>query len=272
MSAPAPNRDLLSILAPELLIKIFSNVPLPNFLSLVQTSRRLRYFVKENATHICNVAIEARFAVENKILNPIRVSDPQSWICPNDPAVLEEEARCRTAMQAMLKGEKKLIIEWLRGDKMVYKLGYILSEIYGINRVKAYNLPGEKVTANRGISNFIGLTTPGPQYLFFLEEHTDYISGLVRFKHMWRRKVKTASRTNRTKKIKEDTLQAKAAAERESDFRINLDLTQNRVLRYLNLRRYCEVEYNSNGQAKDGEIEFRRAMVWYFGVDKLMGA
>lgn len=66
------DKDRLTTLPAELLIKIIAEVPLSFFLDLTQTCRHLRHLIKDNAKEICNGAIESRFPLHAKYLHPVK--------------------------------------------------------------------------------------------------------------------------------------------------------------------------------------------------------
>ncbi|KAE9380977.1 hypothetical protein N431DRAFT_292943, partial [Stipitochalara longipes BDJ] len=60
--------DYLTSLPSEILLKIVTQVPIKNFLDLVQTSRAFRNFIKANASKICNDVIRSRYQLEAALL------------------------------------------------------------------------------------------------------------------------------------------------------------------------------------------------------------
>lgn len=162
------HRDYLTSLPAELLTKILSSVPLSSvplssFLDLTHTSRGLRHFIKANAAAICNTAIESRFAYENKPLKPTRIS---GWLAPTDSAILDEEQGYKRITKIRLGGGVKTVLTrkcvtlW---DSVIEDLN--IGEGKEVREYKPSNLLGELDDSNP----LLGLTTPGPQYLFISE-------------------------------------------------------------------------------------------------------
>ena len=89
--------DLLSTLAPELLVQVIAELPLSSFLDLKHTSTFFRNFLKNNASTICNHAIRTRFPYEEKLLQSALMA---GWLMPTHPwfANLERFARKEKSM------------------------------------------------------------------------------------------------------------------------------------------------------------------------------
>jgi hypothetical protein len=132
-------RDLLTTIPSEILLKIISQVPTKGFLDLVQTCRTLRNFVKINASRICNEAILTRFPLKSKLLQSTKVSE---WLVPAHMLLTMGEARFRWCElqnhPLMLNAQKK----------------------------KHFSLLGQ---LTRDLTIPLQITSPGPQYLHFLE-------------------------------------------------------------------------------------------------------
>ena len=135
----AEAQDRFTTMPSEILLKIITQLPSKYFLDLVQTCRMLRNFIKINASRICNEKIRSQFDFEAKLLQ----SELQSgWLVPTSSKVKEEEA-----------GYNKYRA---RGKSWVYP-----------DIPRCFNLLGEvKEESTIGLS----LTTPGPQFLHFLEQ------------------------------------------------------------------------------------------------------
>ena len=130
-------RDLLTSVPPEILVKIIALVPSKHYLDLVHTNKALRNFIKLNASSICNEAIRSRFPVEAKVL---RSELEAGWLVPTHEKVAEEE-------------------EYFRQE---------LNIIRPPNKEQGFSLLG-KLPTESTIS--IKITSPGPQYLHFLEHN-----------------------------------------------------------------------------------------------------
>jgi hypothetical protein len=128
-------RDILTSVPPEILVKIIALVPSKHYLDLVHTTKALRNFIKLNASSICNEAIWTRFPVEAKVLQ----SEPEAgWLVPTHEKVAEEEERVRQGLH---------LITPYKNEQGFSLLG---------------KLPTETTVS-------IKITSPGPQYLHFLE-------------------------------------------------------------------------------------------------------
>jgi hypothetical protein len=134
----AEAHDRFTTMPSEILLKIITQLPSKYFLDLVQTCRMLRNFIKINASRICNEKIRSEFEFEAKILQSELHS---GWLVPTSPKVKEKEAEYNKY--------------WVRGKSWVYP-----------DIPRCFNLLGEvKEESTIGLS----LTTPGPQFLHFLE-------------------------------------------------------------------------------------------------------
>lgn len=71
--------DHLSILPVELLVHITAELPMSNFLSLVQTSKFFQRFMRTNAKDICNRRVLTEFALEHSCFITTTRED---WIVP----------------------------------------------------------------------------------------------------------------------------------------------------------------------------------------------
>jgi hypothetical protein len=86
-------RDILTFVPPEILIKIVAQLPSKCYLYLVHTSKTLRNFVKINASRICNKAIRTRFPLEAAVLKSKLSS---GWLALGLETLRErEDAYCR---------------------------------------------------------------------------------------------------------------------------------------------------------------------------------
>lgn len=130
-------RALLTSVPPEILVKIIALVPSKHYLDLVHTTKALRNFIKLNASSICNQAIRSRFPVEAKVLQ----SELEAgWLVPTHEKVAEEE-------------------EYFRQNLNIFRPS---------NNEQRFSLLG-KLPTETTVS--IKLTSPGPQYLHFLEHN-----------------------------------------------------------------------------------------------------
>lgn len=130
-------RDILTSVPPEILVKIITLVPSKHYLDLVHTTKALRNFIKLNASSICNEAIRSRFPVEAKVLQ----SEPEAgWLVPTHEKVAEEEECFRQKLNAIRPS----------------------------NNEQEFSLLGKLPTES---TLSIKITSPGPQYLHFLEHN-----------------------------------------------------------------------------------------------------
>jgi hypothetical protein len=136
----AKARDLFTTMPSEILLRIVTQVPSEYLLDLVQTCRMLRNFIKINASRICNEKIRSQFEFEAKLLQSEMHS---GWLVPTNSKVKEEE----TAFSKFL----------IRGSPLERSS----------KRSRYFHLLGEaKEVSTIGLS----LTSPGPQFLHFLEQ------------------------------------------------------------------------------------------------------
>jgi hypothetical protein len=142
-SSDPTGRDYLTTLPAELLSQIIADLPLRSFLDLSHTSSFLRYFIKTNASIICNDAIKTYYSREAKLLETEKRS---GWLVPT-----HEQLRRREDFFSDLLG------------------GYLCQDN-----------PCEHNPANGihcGLFGYlrgpweiqVKITDPGPQFLFFLE-------------------------------------------------------------------------------------------------------
>jgi hypothetical protein len=158
------NEDYLSSLAPKLLLKILSNVPISSFFALTQTSKGFRKFIKVNAALICNTAIATRFPL---LTDALQCKNDNEWLAPTHPVFLRCQELCNVRKE-----------EFFRYS--LYR--YPETDISALHEKYKYeiNNNGNNIRShleNRGIyvvdmdeKLFIDVTKPGPQFLFFLEE------------------------------------------------------------------------------------------------------
>ncbi|PVH74095.1 hypothetical protein DL98DRAFT_594412 [Cadophora sp. DSE1049] len=79
------DNDYLSNLIPELLFEILFHLSTSDFLSLVQTSQRLRKLTRNNAGHICNQAIKTRYATVSALME---AKMTKGWLTLTHPSIL----------------------------------------------------------------------------------------------------------------------------------------------------------------------------------------
>jgi hypothetical protein len=78
-SSTNPNRDYLTCLPNEILIKVLSELPIFNYLDVAHTSHHLRSVLKANAARICNLRISSRYWFAAQYLQTELRSD---WLLP----------------------------------------------------------------------------------------------------------------------------------------------------------------------------------------------
>jgi hypothetical protein len=139
------DRDYLTPLPTELLIKVIAEVPMDSYLDLTHTSKGLRDFMKANAAGICNEAIRRRHSV----------------------------------MAENLKTELKS--GWLVSTHQgfdIYDKDYLMMLDCAVwpdevSSFKYYSLLGELFhgDVNHLRTMIINVKSPGPQFLHFLESN-----------------------------------------------------------------------------------------------------
>jgi hypothetical protein len=67
-SIASTEREYLTSILPELLVRVLSEVPLSSYFDVAHTSKGLRSFLEANAAMTCNMAIRSRFPIVAKIL------------------------------------------------------------------------------------------------------------------------------------------------------------------------------------------------------------
>lgn len=109
--------------------------------------------MKSNAALICNTAIESRHAYISKFLESTNIN---GWIVPTHKALKEEEAD----------------FSWTLGMKVFY------TAFHGrTSATRNYSILGRLRNSDplsrkaEPLASFIKITAPGPQFLYFLEEH-----------------------------------------------------------------------------------------------------
>jgi hypothetical protein len=138
----AEAHDRFTTMPSEILLKIITQLPSKYFLDLVQTCRMLRNFIKINASRICKERIRSEFEFEAKLL---QVELHSGWLVPTSPKVKEEEAEYN---------------KYYARDKS-------LRVRVSSDMPRHFHLLGEvKEESAVGLS----LTSPGPQFLHFLEQ------------------------------------------------------------------------------------------------------
>jgi hypothetical protein len=126
-------KDYLTVLPPEILLKVIPLLPVASFFELTHTSTHLRAFMKLHAATICNDAIEQGFS---HISDQLDTQYSNGWLVPRKPIFSRTEGGLRERKIGAIRGPSGGCDSWKRW----------------------------KSTDLR-----IQLTDPGPQYLFFLE-------------------------------------------------------------------------------------------------------
>ena len=136
----AEAQDRFTTMPSEILLKIITQLPSKYFLDLVQTCRMLRNFIKINASRICNEKIRSEFEFEAKVLQTELHS---GWLVPTYPKLKAGESQSNRC--------------FMRRESLWRSL----------NKSRHFDLLGEvKEVSTIGLS----LSTPGPQFLHFLEQ------------------------------------------------------------------------------------------------------
>jgi len=135
-------RDILTSVLPEILIKIIAQLPSKCYLDLVHTSKTLRNFVKINASRICNEAIRTRFPLEAAVLKSKLSS---GWLVLGHEAFRErEDAYCKDFASRNST------------DHHRYRDGEMNCSLLGVLQPTT--------------TSSIKLGAAGPQFLYFLEQ------------------------------------------------------------------------------------------------------
>ncbi|KAN0120356.1 hypothetical protein V8E51_002564 [Hyaloscypha variabilis] len=135
-------RDILTSVLPEILIKIIAQLPSKCYLDLVHTSKTLRNFVKINASRICNEAIRTRFPLEAAVLKSKLSS---GWLVLGHEAFRErEDAYCKDFASRNST------------DHHRYRDGEMTCSLLGVLQPTT--------------TSSIKLGAAGPQFLYFLEQ------------------------------------------------------------------------------------------------------
>jgi hypothetical protein len=167
----------LTSIPPELLLQILSHLPSSiHFLPLSQTNSYLRSFFSTHASTICNTHITTYHAVPAAILLPIHHSS--GWLVPTHPCVLAEERRImRDAI--LLSGcgcyDCRLFLLSSRtasGSGSSLTLSEMsLSQGGLFNCIPRTPISPSQCKAYAELSTAVKLTSPGPQFLVFLEKY-----------------------------------------------------------------------------------------------------
>jgi hypothetical protein len=184
--------DQLTSIPPELLIKLFSEVPLSSFLDLVHTSQSLHAFVKGNAARICNMAIRSRFAFEAKFLEVLgrhrirtqktNAAGSQGWLLPgrgkleqidsinsDDSASLSEKWQVCGCCECWSVGTPHHNAPRTSSDGC----GDASHEVRHVYNISHYSLLGSnwgnKNVGASASNNLMSFKVPGPHLLQFLE-------------------------------------------------------------------------------------------------------
>jgi len=144
------DQDYLTSLPPELLIKIIAHTPSKCYLDLVHTSKSLRTFLKLNASRICNQAIRTRYPLEAKLLE---TTNEAGWLVPTNTRVKKEERQ--------YINDKRL-------------LNYKDRRYFTLLGVVGKECRNEDVR--------ISIMSPGPHYLYFLEQILLRVGQMLRSK------------------------------------------------------------------------------------------
>jgi hypothetical protein len=187
-SSTAVNMSTLTLttIPPELLLQIISHLPSSaSFYALSRTSRQLQAFLHTHAATICNTHITTHHALVASIL--LSLYDPSGWLIPTHPCVSTEEQRitrdkilfarcdCRTCRRFLLSSRT---MTGSGSSLTLSEMSLPLSLAGGwLNCIPCTPgiLPSKTGTtqckAAASLAKITKLTTPGPQYLVFLEKY-----------------------------------------------------------------------------------------------------
>jgi hypothetical protein len=98
----ATNNDYLTLLPPEILLKIILLLPAACFCELAHTASHLRAFMKLHAATTCNNAIEQRFS---HISTPLDTQHMNGWLVPSRSIFSKMEETLRKRKINLLRGE-----------------------------------------------------------------------------------------------------------------------------------------------------------------------
>ena len=143
------DRDYLTSLPTELLVKVIAKVPIDSYLDLTYTSKGLRDFMKANAAGICNEAIRSRHSIAAEFLKSELKS---GWLLPTHKRFGKEDE------------------DYITNLVSYYRLTHVW-------RGKHYSLLGKLYNndpnwyPNNLRTPFLTVKSPGPQFLYFLERN-----------------------------------------------------------------------------------------------------
>jgi len=153
-SSSNPNRDYLTSLPNEILIKVISELPIFNYLDVAHTSRHLRSVLKANATQICNLRISSRYWFAAQYLQTEIKSD---WLLPKYNVIIHMDLLQRT-----------------NGISFRRQFTLDCEEHHSHNDIKIFHLLRQLfrgafwVCPWKDVIHF-KVSGPGPQYLLLLE-------------------------------------------------------------------------------------------------------
>ncbi|KAN0120350.1 hypothetical protein V8E51_002558 [Hyaloscypha variabilis] len=133
-------KDSLTSLPLELLVMIFSHVPLDSYLDVVQASKVFREIAKKNAARLCNTVIVSYFPLEFSLIPSGMIN---GWIVPTHPDL--------DVLERYVLDKKKYIDDAMAGTS------------------------SEQESGTRDLQ--IKLSHPGPQYLMWLRTGKVIVKG-----------------------------------------------------------------------------------------------
>jgi hypothetical protein len=149
-SNTSQDRDYLTSLPAETLLEVILYLPMSSYLDLAHTAKAFRRFMKVNAARICNQHIRFWYPLEAKLLKSEMVS---GWLVPT---------------HSMIKNEEDLYFLRYHHPKELLECS---RDSGNHEHEKHFNLLGEFIESStyEDPPNHIKISTPGPQYLYFLE-------------------------------------------------------------------------------------------------------
>jgi hypothetical protein len=162
-SSTNPNRDYLTSLPNEILIKVISEIPILCYLDIAHTSRHLRSVLKANAARICNLRISSRYWFAAQYF---QTEIKSGWLLPKHDVNIHIDLQERP-------GGMALEMQYLCGELWNEKCS-IHKKRQNRNDVKIRDVLGQLFPDDFWVCDWEGLihikiSGPGPQFLLLLE-------------------------------------------------------------------------------------------------------
>jgi hypothetical protein len=244
-SSTDPNRDYLTSLPNEILLKVLSEFPIFNYLDVAHTSRHLRSVLKANAARICNLRISSRYWFVAQYLQTEIKSD---WLLPKYDVIIHMDLADRTYDMALGK-LLTLECEKHRNHDDV-KLFNLLRQLF-----RGYFW----VCYSKDLVH-IKISGPGPQYLLLLECDLLHIcdgGGDAK-----------CDESDKESKLWSEHIQCECAAHARVR---GLGDDSYRPIRLLNEdKEYVIQVKDGNRSAEFPHSRVPKGLIWYYGVDNLV--